>query len=79
MITLTKYQIYAQSLLVDIGAVTANLLFRREVLLGWLEDFATRAARKDFRIEPVEVENLIALDKYVRVNHIPATSRAALD
>lgn len=77
MTTPSKYQDFATSLLTDLRGST-DLIPRREVLVNWLEDFLLRAAKRGFQMGPMEVEDLIALDRFIRVNGIPATVRVAL-
>lgn len=72
------HQAYAHSLQADLQAAPRADVPRRDVLLGWLEDFLRRAAAKGFALASEDLENLIALDKFVRVNRIPATVRVAL-
>lgn len=78
MSELTTYQAYATSLHDDIKAAVSDGLPRREVLLDWLDDFLKRTKKRDFQVEQVDVDNLTALDQFVRFNGIPATVRAAL-
>jgi hypothetical protein len=78
MTELTSYQVYATSLHDDIKAAANDGLPRREVLLDWLDDFLTRAKKRGFEMAPADLENLTALDQFVRFNGIPATVRAAL-
>ena len=73
----TKYREYATSLLTDLQRST-DLIPRREVLVNWLEDFLQRTAQRGFQMEPTEVEDLVAVDQFIRVNGIPATVRVAL-
>ncbi|HZL46762.1 MAG TPA: hypothetical protein VFC28_11085 [Opitutaceae bacterium] len=74
----SNYQTYATSLLADFRALNKGDVPRQEVLTDWLEDFLLRARRHAFTIGPTDVENLNALDDFVRLNRIPATARAAL-
>ena len=74
----TSYQVYATSLHDDITASVNDGLPRREILLEWLEDFQTRAKKKGFQVEQADIDNLTALDQFVRFNRIPATERATL-
>ena len=46
MTDLKTYQAYAESLYADIHAVVKDSLPRREVLLGWLDDFLLRAKKR---------------------------------
>ena len=79
MTDLKTYQAYAESLYADIHAVVKDSLPRREVLLGWLDDFLLRAKKRGFQMEQADVNDLTALDQFVRINGIPATVRAALE
>jgi len=78
MKTTTAHQTYASSLLHDITAASADQLPRREILLDWLADFLRRTAAQGYAVAANDVENLVALDKFVRVNRIPASQRVAL-
>ncbi len=78
MTELTTYQTYATSLRDDIKSATTAGLPRRDVLLDWLDEFLLRAKKRDFEMQQTDVENLNALDQFVRFNGIPATVRAAL-
>lgn len=74
----SKYHIYATSLLADIQAAADVFLPRRDDLARWLNDFLRRSAVKGFHADASEVENLVALDAFVRLNLIPATRREPL-
>lgn len=79
MTDLKTYQVYATSLHNDIEAAANDGLPRREVLLEWLNEFLLRAKKRGFQMEQGDVDNLTALDQFVRFNGIPATVRAALN
>lgn len=79
MTDLKTYQAYAESLYADIHAVVKDSLPRREVLLGWLDDFLLRAKKRGFQMEQADVNDLTALDQFIRINKVPATVRAALE
>jgi hypothetical protein len=79
MTELRTYQEYATSLYADIHAVVKDGLPRREVLLDWLNDFLLRAKKRGFQMEQADLNNLTALDQFVRINGIPATVRTALE
>jgi hypothetical protein len=79
MTELKTYQVYATSLHNDIEAAANNGLPRREVLLEWLDDFLLRAKKRSFQMEQTDVDNLTALDQFVRFSGIPATARLALN
>jgi hypothetical protein len=79
MTDLKTYQAYAASLYADIHAVVKDGLPRREVLLDWLDDFLLRAKKRGFQMAPADVNDLMALDQFVRINKIPATDRAPLE
>jgi hypothetical protein len=79
MTELKTYQAYATSLYADIHAVVKDGLPRREVLLDWLDDFLLRAKKRGFQMEQADVDDLTALDQFVRINRIPATDRTALE
>jgi len=79
MTELKTYQAYASSLHADIKAAVNDGLPRREVLLEWLDDFLVRTKKRHFEIEQADVENLTALDQFVRFNRIPSTDRSALN
>jgi hypothetical protein len=79
MSKLTPEQSYASSLIADLSTPEAHPVMRREVLLDWLREFLRRSGAKGYRPDPVDVENLIALDQYLRVNRLPLTPRAALE
>lgn len=79
MTELKTYQAYASSLHADIKAAVNDGLPRREVLLEWLDDFLLRAKKRSFQMEQTDVDNLTALDQFVRYNRIPATERVVLN
>lgn len=79
MTELKTYQVYATSLHADIEAAVNDGLPRRDVLLGWLDDFLLRAKKRGFEMVQEDVDNLTALDQFVRYNRIPATERVALN
>jgi hypothetical protein len=79
MTDLKTCQAYATSLHADIKAAINDGLPRREVLLDWLDEFLLRAKKRNFQMEQADVDNLTALDQFVRFNRIPATERAALN
>ncbi len=79
MTELKTYQEYATSLYTDIHAVVKDGLPRREVLLDWLDDFLLRAKKRGFQMVQADVDDLTALDQFVRINRIPATVRTALE
>jgi hypothetical protein len=79
MTELKTYQEYATSLYTDIHAVVKDGLPRREVLLDWLDDFLQRAKKRGFEMAQADVNDLTALDQFVRINKIPATVRTALE
>ncbi|MBI2516541.1 MAG: hypothetical protein HYV95_06455 [Opitutae bacterium] len=74
----SKYHLYATSLLADIQSATDVFLPRRDDLARWLTEFLLRSAVKGFHADAAEVENLIALDAFVRLNLIPVTRRESL-
>jgi hypothetical protein len=76
---LKTYQTYAKSLLTDIQAVAKNGLPRQEVILDWLDEFLLRSKKRGFQMGQPDVDDLTALDLFVRVNKIPATVRAPLE
>jgi hypothetical protein len=75
---LKTYQTYATSLLADIQAVAKNDLPRREVILDWLDEFLLRSKKRGFVMGQTDVDDLTALDLFVRVNQIPASVRMSL-
>jgi hypothetical protein len=79
MTELKTYQVYATSLHADIEAAANDGLPRREVLIAWLDDFLLRAKKRGFEMAPADVDNLTALDQFVRFNLITATARAPLE
>ena len=79
MTELKTYQVYATSLHADIKAAVNDGLPRREVLLDWLDNFLLRAKKRGFEMVQEDVDNLTALDQFVRFNRIPATARAPLE
>jgi hypothetical protein len=79
MTELKTYQVYATSLHADIEAAVNDGLPRREVLLDWLDDFLQRVKKRGFQMVQGDVDNLTALDQFVRFNRIPATARASLE
>ncbi len=78
MTELTTYQAYATSLRDDIKSAATAGLPRRDILLDWLDDFLLRAKKRGFQMQQTDVDNLNALDQFVRFNGIPVTVRAAL-
>jgi hypothetical protein len=79
MTELKTYQVYATSLHADIEAAVNDGLPRRQVLLDWLDEFLLRVKKRGFQMEQGDVDNLTALDQFVRFNRIPATARAPLE
>jgi hypothetical protein len=79
MTELKTYQVYATSLHADIEAAVNDGLPRRQVLLDWLDDFLRRAKKRGFEMAREDLDNLTALDQFVRFNKIPATARAVLE
>jgi hypothetical protein len=79
MTELKNYQVYATSLHADIEAAVNDGLPRRQVLLDWLDDFLLRVKKRGFQMEQGDVDDLTALDQFVRFNRIPATARAPLE
>jgi hypothetical protein len=78
MSPLELHRAYALSLLADLNAPDAQAQPCRDTLLDWLQLFLRRADARGFRATDADVENLIALDQYVRINRIPATPRPKL-
>lgn len=78
MSLLSKHHLYATSLLADIQAAADVFLPRRADVAHWLADFLRRSAAKGFHADATEVENLIALDAFIRRHLIPATRREPL-
>lgn len=72
------HRAYALSLLADLSAPDAQAQPCRDTLLDWLQLFLRRADARGFRVSDADMENLIALDQYVRINRIPATPRPKL-
>jgi hypothetical protein len=79
MTELKTYQVYATSLHADIEAAVNDGLPRRQVLLDWLDEFLLRVKKRGFQMEQGDVDNLTALDQFVRFNRITATARAPLE
>ena len=79
MTELKTYQVYATSLHADIAGAVNDGLPRREVLLHWLDEFLLRTKKRGFEMPREDVENLTALDQFVRFNRISATARAPLE
>lgn len=78
MSTLELHRTYALSLLTDLSAPDAQAQPCRDTLLDWLRVFLRRTDARGFRASDADVENLIALDQYVRINRIPASPRPKL-
>jgi hypothetical protein len=79
MSSLDKCQAYARSLLEDIQSAATGVLPRREILLNWLDAFLQRTAQMGFQLKPDELDTLLALDRLLRVNRIPARVRRELE
>ena len=79
MTSFNQYQAYARSLLEDIQSAAANVLPRREMFTDWLDAFLQRADQLGFQLKPDELDTLIALDRLLRINRIPARVRRRLD
>jgi hypothetical protein len=75
MSSTVQCQVYATSLLADIRAAANNAIPRREDVVAWLSDFLHRCDVKGYHAVPADVENLVALDEFVRANQIPFTIR----
>jgi hypothetical protein len=61
------------SLVADIRASAGAGPPRRDDVLNWLAGFVLRSEKKGYSAEPGEMQNLVALDEYVRANQIPST------
>lgn len=79
MISLTKYQAYARSLLEDLQAAAADVLPRRQMFINWLDAFLQRTGQMGFQLKPDELDTLIAVDRFLRINRIPVKVRRDLD
>lgn len=75
---LKAYQTYATSLLTDIEAAATSELQRQEVILNWLGEFLLRSKKRGFVMAQADVDDLNALDLFVRANQITATLRSPL-
>lgn len=69
-----QHAAHATSLLADIHSASATFLPRREELELWLRDFLRRSAAKGFHVAGEDVENLNALDQFVRAHHLPVAA-----
>ncbi|MDD2762626.1 MAG: hypothetical protein PHE83_01475 [Opitutaceae bacterium] len=75
----TTSQTYATSLLADFQAVATKSVPRQEVITDWLADFLLRSKKRGFQMEQSDVDDLTAVDRFLRVNKIPATARPPLE
>jgi len=75
---LITYRTYATSLLTDIQAAARSEMPRQEVILDWLGEFLLRSKKRGFVMVQADVDDLNALDLFVRVNQIAATVRSPL-
>ncbi len=79
MTSFNQYQDYARSLLEDIQSAAASVLPRREMFTDWLDAFLARADQLGFQLKPDELDTLLALDRLLRINRIPARVRRRLE
>ncbi len=64
--------VQARALRADIMAAPQIWLPRRDILLEWLNEFLLRAATPRYELEPTEAEDLNALERFLRQQHVPA-------
>jgi hypothetical protein len=63
---------HARALRADILAAPQIWLPRREILLEWLNGFLLRAVTPRYELESTEAEDLNALERFLRQQHVPA-------
>lgn len=63
----------ARALHADIMAAPQIWLPRRDIILEWLNGFLLRAATPRYELESSEAEDLNALERFLRQQHVPAT------
>ncbi len=63
--------IHARALQADILAAPDLQLPRREVLLEWLDGFVKRATAPAYEVGGTELDDLNALDQFLRKENIP--------
>lgn len=66
--------VHARTLRSDLLAAPEVWLPRREVVLGWLNEFLTRAEAPRYELEETEAADLGALDQFMRRHKVPASA-----
>lgn len=66
------YLTQARTLRADILAAPEVWLPRREILLEWLNGFVGRAEGRSFALGETEAADLVALERFLRAQAIPA-------
>jgi hypothetical protein len=74
----SKYYVYASSLRTDIQAAGTQILPRRTEVLHWLNEFLHRAEKSGFHAVAAEIDNLTAIDGFIRDYLTPGTARVSL-
>lgn len=62
----------ARALRADIMAAPQIWLPRRDIILEWLNGFLLRAATPRYELDSTEAEDLNALERFLRQQHVPA-------
>ena len=72
-----NHQTHARSLLADIEGAPGTILPRRETIVEWLNGYLLRTDRRGYVMDPTEADDLIELDKFLRLHAVPVAVRAA--
>lgn len=67
-------QTQAAALLAAVHRSPSTYIPRRLVIVDWLDEFLSRARRKDFVITETEGSDLLALEHFLRTCELPAIS-----
>jgi hypothetical protein len=71
MLKNNPHLVQARSLRTDLLAAPEVWLPRREILLGWLNEFLTRAEQPRYELEETETADLGALEQFMRRHKVP--------
>lgn len=63
--------LHARSLRSDLVAAPEVWLPRREILLGWLNEFLTKAEQPRYELEAEDTADLGALEQFMRRHKVP--------
>lgn len=69
---LNPHMLHARALRADLLANPAVWLPRREVLLEWLVELLARAQDPQYVFTSTETDDLVAIDRFLRANDVPA-------